>query len=1068
MPNYRLFIVILATALIGLLPPHTEAKTAHPGGKLIPLDRLSAGPVEPAAPSAGGFSLGRPSTRNLLGLEREKPFGLPRAALQQERVIKLLAIRVEFVQEEVDDPTTTGDGTFDLRDSVAFKAEYGHLFDASPHDSAYFGKHIEALNNYWHTVSNGKVSIEGTIYPPEPNGFYKLPEPMAYYGAQPPSYGLTDFFFDAFRAADTQNPEIDFSAYDAFCVFHAGADQQNDIGFPVTANDLWTGFIVLGKPIPVDDGTFEITEGVIMPETVAQDNRIVVLNSVFAHEFGHQLGLVDWYSTRTFITQIGNFSLMDNNAFNVGGDIEVNGRARQVFGILPVFPDAWSRAYLGFINVDTAYTAEQAYTYAAEMEDPGTQAVLVPISSTEYFMLENRRRDIDGEAVPFILQDSVTNVILGPVNSDTVFTREYDYLLPGDGLLIWHIDETVGAEDELPDDDIPNNWEANTLQWNYEKRFISLIEADWQVSFLGNGYIDFGVAEDMFAAPNRRVFSPDTPIPTDANSGARTGITIVVNSEALPIMDFAVLNDQTLPGFPVWCGPDSTFSPLVTDIDGDGSPEVFVGSGDRILGWHFDGTPLFDNEIADTVLSFGGDPVVHKTSVAALLPSPLATPPLVSIIDGIGDPNVIAADQSRLIHLWRLTDFSGSGFADSVFAVESELSLSGPVILFNQPGSFTKNAAFALTGGGILSINGGTRDTLHYYDIGAVSGIAGTEADNAFYLRAGAAGSWRLIKLTDEQVLTVVNTAEAYGPIMGDLDRDGELEIICAGSNGLVWAFDQSLTPKENFPVDVGGPIGAAPVVGDIDDDGYLEIVTVGDNAVYAINFNGTIAEDFPVIIDRYNPTGLLRYPPILIDPPGERTMEILVTTPGGVLFAVYPRESGQAPPRQLASGYPGQGSPAYGYDALTGTSALWTVGGDGFLYGFILAEAGEGTRGIFTQEGYAPERTNVFPLDSLPDLPGEESLLTESSVYAYPNPVRGGLVNFRCRLGEAAQINLAIYDVAGNLIAELQATGIGGTENEITWDCSGVASGVYFGRMAARADSGKESVVFCPIAIAR
>jgi M6 family metalloprotease-like protein len=718
--------VIFATTIAGASP---DAKA--PPGKVMPLIRPADG-ME--SPSGAAHALPRilryPSQKNLLGLERDNEFGLPKTSLQAERVLKMLAIRVEFVAEDPDDPSTTGNGTFDMRDSGAFHTEHGHLFDAAPHDSAYFGKHIEALSRYWHTVSNGKVSIVGTVYPPGSQPAYKLPHMMAHYGEQPPEYGLTQFYFDAFRAADTTNPEIDFGDYDVFCVFHAGADRQNDWMWN-TPNDLFTGFIRLGAPIPVDHGLHFITEGLITPETVSQDNRIVVLNAVMAHEFGHQLGLVDLYCTETFITQVGNFSLMDNNVANVGGEIEVDGRTRLLFGSLPVYPDAWSRAFLDMIEIDTVRANPDAYVYAAELDNEAPQAVLVPITRGEYYLIENRRVNIDADPITAILADSATNVILGPVDSDRNFSREYDYLLPGNGILIWHVDELVAFEDRFPDDDIPNNFLANTLQCEFKKRFLSLVEADMIVSFRGTEYDNFGTYTDMFSAPERRDFSPDTPIPTTTNSGARTGITITVKSPAALVMVFSVDNDQTLPGFPVWCGAGPQyFSPSIIDIDNDTSPEIIVGSGNRIFGWRFDGTPIYNNGIIDTIISLNGDLVPQRAAVMAEMSQPLLGPPWVSFIDGVGHVNVAATDQNNTIYFWRLTDFDPPyNYADLVFAGVAEHALAGPAIIFDRPGSLIREMVFALDDGGLMTLTGNGKDSTFNFSTGRVMALAGTSVE---------------------------------------------------------------------------------------------------------------------------------------------------------------------------------------------------------------------------------------------------------------------------------------------------------------------------------------------------
>ncbi len=1063
-----MFFFVVGSARWGEILAAPVTKTA--AGTVMPLTRPPGYLAQPGdmMPVRPPIFIGRPSQKNLLKLERDTPFGLPKTVLQ-ENTLRMLAIRVEFVREDPDDPTTTGDGTFDLRDSTQFKEETGHLFDAAPHDSAYFGKHIEALSRYWYTVSNGKVSIEGTVYPPEPEAVYTLPHPIAHYGKQAPEYGLTEFYFDAFRIADSVNPEINFCAYDVFCVFHAGSDRQND-WMQNTTNDLFTGFIILGQPIPVDGSTCFITEGLIMPETASQDNRIVVINALFAHEFGHQLGLIDLYSTETFITQVGDFSLMDNNAANTGGEISVNGRLRLLFGSLPVYPDAWSRAYLGMVAVDTVRVDPQAFVYAAELEEKSPQVVLVPITASEYFLIENRRIDIDDEPITAILADSVTNVILGPVDSERQFTREYDYLLPGNGILIWHVDEAVAFEDEITTDDRPNNFAANTLQWNFEKRFVWLVEADMMISFRGDEFSNLGTYTDMFSAPQRQVFSPDTPISSHSNSGARTGITIVVNSEAFLVMDFSVENDQMLPGFPVWYGKEPPpFSPSAVDIDADGTPEVFLGCGKRILGWRFDGSPLFDTnviDVVDTVISFNGDTVFHRVALVATMPAPLVSTPLVwsvSFIGGVDETIVAAADTTNSIQVWELAEFNEDGFFDTIFAifnVQSEYPIARPTAIWDR------EIAVGLVDGGVLTIDG-RGDMTRYSDAGRVAGLAGTGADNAYYLRAWDPDIWHLRKVTEPGVAAWLISDTVFGPVIGDLNRDGQLNVICAGSNGTIWAFDTSLNALPGFPAQLEYEIYSAPVLGDIDADGYLEIIVTGDNLVTAVNYNGTMAEDFPVTVDRHQPTGPLRCSPIVIHWPGDPPAEILVVTADGELLSVYPAEFDQPNPPARPLGAPGLGSPAFGYDANSGTAAVWAVGGDGYLYGFALPVSAFPPNGAFSQEGYNAARTFVFPAELLPEIPDQE-FLDESSVYAYPNPSDGDRVHIRYRLGTAASIAIAIYDVAGNLIQRLDGDGLENTENEITWHCGDVASGVYFCRVEARSGSGESKVVFCPVAIAR
>src|SRR5207342_3467822 len=72
----------------------------------------------------------------------------------------------------------------------------------------------------------------------------------------------------------------------------------------------------------------------------------------------------------------------------------------------------------------------------------------VPLGADEFLLVENREYDLNGDNSLWLDRDSTTNVIQGPgtppgAPGDTAAQYEYDFLLPGQGILVWHIDETV-------------------------------------------------------------------------------------------------------------------------------------------------------------------------------------------------------------------------------------------------------------------------------------------------------------------------------------------------------------------------------------------------------------------------------------------------------------------------------------------------------------------------------------------------------------------------------------------------------------------------------------------------
>jgi len=125
---------------------------------------------------------------------------------------------------------------------------------------------------------------------------------------------------------------------------------------------------------------------------------------VFAHEYGHALGLPDLYDTDYSSEGIGKWSLMAGGSWNYVS----------LPGDRPAHLDAWSKYKLGWVTPTqvtgtlTNESIQQAAT-AADVYKLLTGSVNPP--SGEYFLVENRQQS------------------------------GFDAGLPGAGLLMWRIDE---------------------------------------------------------------------------------------------------------------------------------------------------------------------------------------------------------------------------------------------------------------------------------------------------------------------------------------------------------------------------------------------------------------------------------------------------------------------------------------------------------------------------------------------------------------------------------------------------------------------------------------------------
>jgi M6 family metalloprotease-like protein/PGF-pre-PGF domain-containing protein len=328
-------------------------------------------------------------------------------------------------------------------------------------DLLFNSKNPKSLKSYYNEVSYGKLNVKGIV-----SKWYQSSKTMEYYGEDRSFEGSDDKYTNIYELARETvrlaSKDIDFSKYDTngdhvvehVIIVHAG-DDQSKTGIP---DDIWS----CQWTIP---GGEEVNGVKVKNFTLQSESSPM---GTFAHEFGHDLGLPDLYDTTYNSYGVGYWDIM-----GYGGSLGN--------GSTPAHFSAWSKYFLGWVNpikvtsptwgekIANVETNSQVYMFLNNNVDASGDFDwnMEGTGRGEYFLVENRKK------------------------------TGFDTFLPGEGLLIWHIDQSM-----------PGNKDKN-------HKLVDLEQADGQHHL--DDYINLGDANDcwvnsmngfsVFSNPNSNLYN---------------------------------------------------------------------------------------------------------------------------------------------------------------------------------------------------------------------------------------------------------------------------------------------------------------------------------------------------------------------------------------------------------------------------------------------------------------------------------------------------------------------------------------------------------------------------------